>query len=183
MNLIIFCGLTDCYQYSWKNSSRIYQTTQFHISEGINLYTHLHENLKCQEIIFLSKSLKAFLIALMDRLELSKLHMMWTVKMKKDFPVELDLVRNRYIFMLISYYYWGDNGIRPTYILQLIILFWCWTWLKLCRFVSSVWCLKIKMERLPSYKQMFFLTWLTTCFGPDRTWSGDSRGIHVYCNL
>jgi hypothetical protein len=38
------------------------------------------------------------------------------------FPVELDLVCNKHIFTLISWYYWCDNGIIPAYILQLIVL-------------------------------------------------------------
>jgi hypothetical protein len=42
-----------------------------------------------------------------------------------------------------------------------------------CSVASCLWCLQIKMEGLPSHKQMFFNEF-TTCFGPDRPSSGAS---------
>jgi hypothetical protein len=67
--LIIYCGLVDCYQHSSENYLRFDQTTRFYVPEDSNFHTHLCENLKCQEVIMLSMSVKGLLIALMDRLK------------------------------------------------------------------------------------------------------------------
>jgi hypothetical protein len=52
--------------------------------EDSELHAHLGEILKSLNIIMLKLCMKIFLIALMDRLKLNKVHMMWTVEAKKD---------------------------------------------------------------------------------------------------
>jgi hypothetical protein len=42
-----------------------------------------------------------------------------------------------------------------------------------CSVASSLWCLQIKMEGLPSHMNVFIIP-LATCFGPDRPPSDDT---------